>query len=64
MYEEGETVIVYNYHADLENGRKLSAPWIGPYVIVKKLSNISYILIVSSWCKDGTGTRQPITSLQ
>ncbi len=44
VYEEGERVLVYNPQADLEKGRCLSAPWIGPYVVVKKLSNMSYIL--------------------
>ena len=31
-YEEGERVLVYDPQADLKKGRKLSAPWIGPYV--------------------------------
>ncbi len=40
-YAEGERFLVYNPQADLEKGRKLSAPWIGPNVFVEKLSNIS-----------------------
>ena len=43
-YEEGERVLVYNPPADLDLGRKLSAPWTGPYKVEKKLSDISYIL--------------------
>ena len=43
-YEEGDRVLVYSPPADLKKGRKLSAPWIGPYKIQKKLSDISYIL--------------------
>eukprot|EP00171_Calliarthron_tuberculosum_P023167 IDg23167t1 len=43
-YQEGQRVLVYNPQADLEKGRKLSSPWIGPYRIEKKLSDISCIL--------------------
>jgi len=35
---------VYSPQLDKTIGRKLSAPWIGPYKIESKLSDISYIL--------------------
>ena len=43
-YREGDRVLVYNPPADLKKGRKLSTPWMGPYIIEKKLSDISFIL--------------------
>ncbi len=44
VYEEGERVLVCDSLEDFERGRKRSAPWIGPYIMVKKLLNISYII--------------------
>ncbi len=44
MYEEVERVLVCDSVENFERGRKLSAPWIGPYMMVKKLLNISYII--------------------
>jgi hypothetical protein len=44
QYEVGETVFVFNPPGLIEKGRKLVPPWLGPYVVQKKLSEISYLL--------------------
>jgi hypothetical protein len=37
-------VLVYDEAGDLAQGRKLRQPWLGPYRVEKRLSDVSYIL--------------------
>jgi Integrase zinc binding domain/Integrase core domain len=44
QYEVGDTVFVFHPPGLIDKGRKLVPPWLGPYVVQKKLSDISYLL--------------------
>ena len=43
-YENDASVFVFNPLGVKESGRKLRAPWMGPYRVCKKLSPVSYLL--------------------
>jgi hypothetical protein len=42
--EEGSKVLVYDEAGALAQGRKLRQPWLGPYRVEKRLSDVCYIL--------------------
>jgi hypothetical protein len=44
QFEEGSRMLVYNEAGALAQGRKLRHPWLGPYRVEKRLSDVSYIL--------------------
>jgi hypothetical protein len=44
VYEVGDRVMVFDLEVTVAKGRKLSVPWLGPYVIVEKVTDINYIL--------------------
>jgi hypothetical protein len=44
VYKVGDTVVVFNPPGVTEVGRKLHAPWLGPYKISERLSPVRYIL--------------------
>jgi transposase InsO family protein len=44
QFEEGIRVLVYDEADALAQGRKLRQPWLGPYRVEKRLSDVSYIL--------------------
>jgi hypothetical protein len=44
QFEEGSMVLVYDGAGALAQGRKLRQPWLGPYRVEKRLSDVSYIL--------------------
>jgi hypothetical protein len=44
QYEVGDEVFVFHPPGLLEVGRKLQAPWRGPYLVDAKLSQVSYLL--------------------
>jgi hypothetical protein len=43
-FAEGERVFVYDEAGAVAQGRKLRLPWLGPYRVEKKLSDVSYVL--------------------
>ena len=43
-FEVGERVMVFNTLGLVEEGRKLRAPWLGPYEIISKFSDLGYEL--------------------
>jgi hypothetical protein len=43
-FAEGERVLVYDEAGAVVQGRMLRLPWLGPYCVEKKLSDVSYVL--------------------
>ena len=43
-YEVGDRVMVYNPPMDIQKGRKLQTPWMGPYRVEEQLTSIAYIV--------------------
>jgi transposase InsO family protein len=43
-FEEGDRVLLFHPPGLIEQGRKLRSPWLGPYRIKEKLSQIGYML--------------------
>jgi hypothetical protein len=43
-FAEGERVFVYDEAGAVAQGRKLRLPWLGPYRVEKKLSDVSFVL--------------------
>ena len=41
-FEKGDMVWLHTPAAKIGNSRKLVCPWAGPYVVVKKLSDVTY----------------------
>jgi hypothetical protein len=48
QYSVGDRVLVFYPPGFIEEGRKLRAPWMGPYQIVEKLGPVSYLLKAES----------------
>jgi hypothetical protein len=44
VYEVGDRVLVFDVEGTVAKGRKFRAPWLGPYVIVEKVTDINYVL--------------------
>jgi hypothetical protein len=44
QFEEGSRVLVYDDAGALVQRRKLWQPWLGPFRVEKRLSDVSYIL--------------------
>jgi hypothetical protein len=44
QFEEGSRMLVFDEAGGLAHGRKLRQPWLGPYRVEKRLSDVSYIL--------------------
>jgi hypothetical protein len=44
QFEEGSRMLVYDKAGALAQGWKLRQPWLGPYRVEKRLSDVSYIL--------------------
>jgi hypothetical protein len=42
--QQDERVLVYDEGGAVAQGRKLRLPWLGPYRVEKKLSDVSYVL--------------------
>jgi hypothetical protein len=42
--EVGDRVLVFDLEGTMAKGRELRVPWLGPYVIVEKVTEINYIL--------------------
>jgi len=47
-FEEGARVMVYDDAGAVAQGRKLRTPWLGPYRVEKRLSEVSYMLRAES----------------
>jgi hypothetical protein len=47
-FAEGARVLVYDDAGAVAQGRKLRTPWLGPYTVEKKLSEVSYMLRAES----------------
>jgi hypothetical protein len=45
VYEGGDRVLVFDLEETLAKGRKLRVPWLGPYVIGEKVTDINYLLM-------------------
>mmetsp|Transcript_1127 Transcript_1127/g.1802 ORF Transcript_1127/g.1802 Transcript_1127/m.1802 type:complete len:201 (-) Transcript_1127:129-731(-) len=43
-FQVGDAVVPYYLPDDLDVGRKLKTPWLGPYVVKKRLSDVSYMI--------------------
>jgi hypothetical protein len=44
VYEVDDRVLVFDVEGTVAKGRKLRVPWLGPYVVVEKVTDIKYIL--------------------
>jgi hypothetical protein len=44
QFDEGERVLLFHPPGQVEQGRKLRNPWLGPYRVKEKLSPIGYVL--------------------
>jgi transposase InsO family protein len=44
QFEQGDRVLLFYPPGQVEQGRKLRSPWLGPYRVKEKLSPISYML--------------------
>jgi hypothetical protein len=44
QFENGDRVLLFRPPGQVEQGRKLRAPWLGPYRVKEKLSPIGYLL--------------------
>jgi hypothetical protein len=44
QFENGDRVLLFHPPGQVEQGRKLRAPWLGPYRVKEKLSSIGYLL--------------------
>jgi hypothetical protein len=42
FYNVGDRVLVYHPQGDVEKGRKLRVPWIGPYLVTERHSPVGY----------------------